>query len=269
MPWSHFGQITCRAIGFHVYLPHHIFTTGAKYNGIDALYYKSDKSSTVSTAHSGSQAHKQIWQMQCQQHNVTSLWCPGKRLHSAHRVSLHILSPLCSNCFAATVREPAGQCRARAQPQLRNAGLGKSHQAWRKVGSICIYSAAIVYEKSSFISIWFSRVTKAPSALLSMCTEQQRVGYVQKTGAVCSINTEVAHLKSGRRQAGSEPYHLRANTRVPAFCLWQGLVPGAALWRKATTIGADKAISVQQWGLITGPTLEQHAQSFLQITCLY
>lgn len=125
MSWSHSGQITCRAIGFHVYLLHHIFATGAKYNGIDALYYKLDQSSTVSTAHSGSQAHKQVWQMQCQWHNVTSLWCPGKRLHSTHYVPLHILSPLCSGYFAATVREPAGQCRACAWPQLRNTGMGK------------------------------------------------------------------------------------------------------------------------------------------------
>lgn len=244
---SHSGQITCRALGFHVYSLHHIFTTGAEYNGIDALYYKPDQSSTVSTAHSGSQAQKQIWHMQCQLHDAVSLWCIRKRLYSAPRVPLPVISPLCSCCFLATVPEPAGQCRARAWPQPRNTGMGKSHQRLREAGIIFIYFAAFVCGTSSFIFMWFSQVTKAPSALLSVCTEQQGVVYTRKTGAAWSINTEVIHFKSGRRQAGSVPYHIKANVR---FCLWQWLVPDASR-RKGDTMEADKAISVHHWELIT------------------
>lgn len=55
IPWSYSGQITCRVLIFHAYSLHHIFTTGAKYNGIDVLSCSLEQSSTVSTAHSGSQ----------------------------------------------------------------------------------------------------------------------------------------------------------------------------------------------------------------------
>lgn len=133
-------------------------------------------------------------------------------------------------------------------------GHNQEIQEWKKVirgrwESICIYFAAFVCETSSSIFIWFSLVTKAPSALLSTCTEQQGIMYAQTTGAVWLINTKVTHFKSARRQAGSVPYHVRANVSVPGFCLWQWLVPDA-LQRKAKTVDVDKAISVQHWELI-------------------
>lgn len=248
MPWSHSGQITCRALGFCVYSLHHIFTTGAKHNGIDVLYYSLDQSSTVSTAHSGSRAQKQIWHTRCP---TLFLLCVLKRLYSSPRVPPHVLSPFCSCCFAAAACEPVGWCRARAWPQPRNTGMGKRHQRQRKVGSICIYFTAFVCETLSFVFIWFSPVTKAPSALLSIRTGQQGIAHAQQLGAARSINTEVTHFKSARRQAGSVPYHIRAHTRVPGFRLWGWLVPDA-LQRKAKTMELDKAIPVQHWELIAG-----------------
>lgn len=98
-------------------------------------------------------------------------------------VPLHVLSPLCSRCFAATVCEPVGQCRASAWTQHRNTGMGKSHQRQTKMGSICIYLAAFICETLYFIFISCSLVTKAPIALLSTCTEQQGIVYAWKTGA--------------------------------------------------------------------------------------
>lgn len=246
MPWSYSAQITCRALGFHVYSLHHIFTTGAKYDGIDVLYYSLDQSSTDSTAHSGAQTQKQIWHMQCQQRDIISLWCIQKRLYSlcatACSLSLVFLL-LCRNCGWAC-RTVQSTCLATTK-KYRN-GKKVIRGRWE---SICIYFAAFVCETSSFIFIWFSLVTKAPSALLSTCTEQQGIMYAQKTGAVWSINTKVTHFKSARRQAGSVPYHIRANVSVPGFCLWQWLVPDA-LQRKAKTVEVDKAISVQHWELI-------------------
>lgn len=61
---------------------------------------------------------KQIWHTQCQQRDV-SLWCIQKRLYSAPCAPLHVLSPSFSCCFTATVLDPAGECRARAWPQLK------------------------------------------------------------------------------------------------------------------------------------------------------
>lgn len=208
-PWSHSGRITCRAFGFRVYLLHHIFTTGAKYNGIDVLYYNLDQSSTVSTAHSGSQAQRQIWHMQCQQHDVVSLWCIRKRLYSTPCVPPHVRSP----------RAPAALlqvCVSQEDSMEHVPGHNREIQEWEKVikgrrRQEVSVSAAFVCETSSFIFIWFSLVTKAPSALLATHTEQQGIVYAWKTGAVWSINTEVTRFKSSRRQAGSMPYQVRAN----------------------------------------------------------
>lgn len=61
---------------------------------------------------------KQIRHEQCQQCD-SSLWCIQKRLYSAPCAPLHVHSPLFSCCFAATVHDPAGQCRAGPWPWLK------------------------------------------------------------------------------------------------------------------------------------------------------
>lgn len=153
LPWSYSAQITCRALGFHVYSLHHIFTTGAKYNGIDVLYYSLDQSSTDSTAHSGSQTQKQIWHMQCQQHDIISLWCIRKRLYSlcatACSLSLVFLL-LCCNCGWAC-RTVQSMCLATTK-KYRNGK--KSSEAGGKVSaSTLLHLFVKLHLLSSFDSV--------------------------------------------------------------------------------------------------------------------
>ena len=125
MPWSHSGQITCGALGFHVYSLHHIFTTGARYNGIDVLYYSLAQSSTVSTAHSESQAQKQIWHMQHQQHDVVS----------GTYKKVFTLLPVCHCMFSLTCAPAAllQLCMSLHDNAEHVPGHNREIQEWEKV----------------------------------------------------------------------------------------------------------------------------------------
>lgn len=140
-------------------------------------------------------------------------------------------------------------------PLLRKAGVGKSHQRLRKMGKTCTIFAAFVCETSSFNFIWSSLLPKAPGALLSSCTEQQGVMHAQKTGAVRSINTEVTHFKSGRRQAGKILYQIRAMCIFKAFVSdsgWCQMFYGGKL--KLRRLTKQALCNGGSWQLKTGRT---------------
>lgn len=92
IPWSHSGQITCRVLIFHVYSLHHIFTTGAKYVGIDVLSYSLEQSSTVSTAHSGCQTQSSLTQA------VPAVWC-FSLVHTEKALLCSLCTTACSLSF--------------------------------------------------------------------------------------------------------------------------------------------------------------------------